>query len=123
MNGSIATDITRKDRFRPMEDIERKDLRVLCALCLASGFLDIVLGLLFFLPLVVIGAAFVVVAIGCKKLAKEAWYAAIAVSIISVIATVLTIPFPFGLVPLIFGALVLYYLYKSDVKPLFFIDI
>ncbi len=106
-----------------MEDIERKDLKVLCVLCLVAGFLEIVLGLMFFLPLVIIGAALVVVAIGCKKLAKEAWYAGLAVSIISIAATVLTVPFPFGLVPLIFGALVMYYLYKSDVKPLFFIEI
>jgi len=106
-----------------MEDIERKDLKVLCALCLAAGFLDIVLGLMFFLPLIIVGAALVVVAIGCKKLAREAWYAGLAVSIISIAVTVLTVPFPFGLVPLVFGALVLYYLYKSDVKPLFFLKI
>ncbi len=106
-----------------MEDIERKDLKVLCALCLASGFLDIVTGLLVFLPLVIIGAALVVVAIGCKKLSRAAWYGGLAVSAISIAATLLTVPFPLGLVPLVFGLLVIYYLFKSDVKPLFFIEI
>ncbi|GEM_PF-2555666 len=106
-----------------MEDIERKDLKVLCALCLATGFLDIVMGLMFFLPLVIVGAALVVVAVGCKKLSRAAWYAGLAVSIVSIAVVVPTVPFPIGIVPILFGALVLYYLYKSDVKPLFFIEI
>ena len=106
-----------------MEDIERKDYKMLCALCLISGSLDFVIGMLTFYPMIAIGVAFVIVAVGCKKLMKAAWYAGIAVSVASIAVTLFLVPFPIGFIPLVLGTLVLYYLFKSDVKPLFFMKI
>ena len=106
-----------------MEEAEYKDLKALCALCLVSGSIDVLMGFLAFYPLTIAGIAFVFVALGCRKLMKAAWYAGIAVSVASIAMTFLAVPFPFGIIPLVFGILVLYYLFKSDVKPLFFIEI
>ncbi len=106
-----------------MEDIERKDLKILSVLCLISGFAHMALSLLTFRPLIILSAAFIIIALGLMKLSRKAWYGGLAVSIAGIVLALLAVPFPFGIVPIVLGALVLYYLTKPDVKPLFFMKV
>ncbi len=83
-----------------------------------SGIL-IIIGGVVFLPLIVPGILSVVVGVGMLKGWKIFWYLGVIVTVIELIASVFLLVVIVGIIPLAINALILYYLFRPNVKAFF----